>query len=165
MKNFFKEILTTTLGDLKDGLLKDLLQGKKKLSETLLLERLGDVLKEDFKVDVIRVIMALDQKDAETLWERHKQAEAAGTSGEFLRALANLIPRTADGAIDGDTAKIIFTQLSQVNEPLFSTIIGMSNKAAIPQVTKTISDLSAKSGSKLGGFLRKLFADMKSILP
>lgn len=94
----------------------------KKLPEDVT-EYFKKLVRDNPRGELVRVIFQMDKKLIFNFLDRLTEASKQGHQDPDVKALASLLPRTADGKLDIDTAKAIFSEVAKLNPKRFRQVV------------------------------------------
>jgi hypothetical protein len=101
--------------------LRDFIFGIGKKAKDLTEKQIDKMIETSPRVNLLYVLLALKNSNpeaAKALWQRRRQAKAEGKENELVALLGEAIPKK-DGFLDEEKARVIFTQLGEMNEEEF----------------------------------------------
>lgn len=113
--NEFREILRLVVGEAGGKMLRDLLRGEAKEGAGVIAERVRTLIQKNPRADLLFVLLSLEPEERENLMAAHKQALAEGNENQFVLALGEALPRTAEGKVDEERAKQILRELNKLS--------------------------------------------------
>jgi len=122
LKLFLGDTVSFTILDYLKGLAKGF--GDK--ARDTLHKKIDDLIKDNPRADLLYVLLSLDPADAEKLWHRHLSANRSGLAGaenDFVSVLGQALPRDAQGKIDMERAKQVFSQIAQMDDDKFCQVM------------------------------------------
>lgn len=83
-------------------------------------EKIQEILKDNPRADLVRVLLTISKKDADKVWENIGAAKRGGWwENDVIVLLGHLIPRKEGGAIDEDRAKKLYKDISALGDKEF----------------------------------------------
>jgi len=113
--------------------IREIIAGLGKKNHEMVVKKINDLIKNNPRADLLYVLLAMDPTDANTLWQRHLGAIATGTENAFVRILGQVLPRDKDGKVDLERARVIFSQIAQMDKVRFSQILTEMNNDTTAQ--------------------------------
>lgn len=132
-RSWIQEIFGGAIGGFSASLWRDLAKGEAKELGGTLATKIQQLIKQNPRVELLYVLLALEPEDAEKLWKRHLDAIREGTENDFIVALGNALPKNVDNTVDIERAKRIFSQLAKMEEAQFCQVIEELNHDPIAQ--------------------------------